>query len=118
VETRLCENLHLSHMWLTLCQNGVYFNWIRIYNKLPSYLKELVESPKMLKITLKVFGISLFLSFGWVLWCQRLTGFVMSLSLSYISFCVALIISVWNVDFYLYLTFKLTCSFVGTFYIE
>jgi hypothetical protein len=42
----------------------------------------------------------------------------MSLSLSYISFCVVSIISVQNVDFYLYLTFKLTSSFVGTFYIE
>jgi hypothetical protein len=42
----------------------------------------------------------------------------MSLSLSYISFCVVLIISVSNIYFYLYLTFKVTCSFVGTFYIE
>jgi hypothetical protein len=58
VETRQCENLHLPHTRLTLCQNGVYFNEIRIYNKLPLYLKELVESPKIFKRTLKKYLVS------------------------------------------------------------
>jgi hypothetical protein len=43
---------------LSLCQKGVYFSGIRIYNKLPSYLKELVESPKIFKRTLKKYLVS------------------------------------------------------------
>jgi hypothetical protein len=58
VETRQRENLHLPHTRLTLCQNGVYFNGIRSYNKLPLYLKELVESPKIFKRTLKKYLVS------------------------------------------------------------
>jgi hypothetical protein len=58
VETRQCENLHLPHMRLTLCQNGVHFNGIRIYNKLPLYLNELVESPQIFKRILKKYLVS------------------------------------------------------------
>jgi hypothetical protein len=119
VETRRCENLHLPHTWLTLCQNGVYFNGVSIYNKLTLYLEELVESPKIFKRTLRKCLVShCCYSLDEFLWCQCLTGFVTSFTLSCVSFCVVLIISVWNVCFYLYLTFKLTRSFVGTFYIE
>jgi hypothetical protein len=53
VKTRQCENLHFPHLRLTLCQNGVHFTGIKIFNKLPSYLKELVRSPKIFKRTLK-----------------------------------------------------------------
>jgi hypothetical protein len=48
----------LRNMRLTLCQNGVYFNGIRIYNKLPLYLKELVESPKIFNRTFKKYLVS------------------------------------------------------------
>jgi hypothetical protein len=58
VEIRQCENLHLPQTRLTLCQNGVYFNGIRIYNKLPLYLKEQVESPKICKGTFKKYLVS------------------------------------------------------------
>jgi hypothetical protein len=53
VKTRQCENLHFPHSQLTLYQNGIYFTGIKIFNKLPSYLKELVGSPKKFKRTLK-----------------------------------------------------------------
>jgi hypothetical protein len=58
VKTRQCENLHSPHLRLTLCQNGVYF---KIFNKSPSYLKELVGTLKIFKRTLKKFSLSLFL---------------------------------------------------------
>jgi hypothetical protein len=58
VETRQGGNLHFPHLRLTLCQNGVYFSGIRIFNKLPSYLKELVESPKIFKRALKKYLVS------------------------------------------------------------
>jgi hypothetical protein len=55
---RLDSVKHLPHTRLTLCQNWVYFSGLRIYNKLPLYLKELVESPKIFKRTLKKYLVS------------------------------------------------------------
>jgi hypothetical protein len=54
VRTRQCENLHYPSAVLTLYQKGVYFMGIKMFNKLPSYLKELVESPKIFKRTLSL----------------------------------------------------------------
>jgi hypothetical protein len=42
VQTRQSDNLHLPTSSLTLYQNGTYFTGIKIFNKLPSELKELV----------------------------------------------------------------------------
>jgi hypothetical protein len=53
VRTRQCENLHFPSVVLTLYQSGVYFMGIQFFNKLPSYLKELVGSPNIFKRTLK-----------------------------------------------------------------
>jgi hypothetical protein len=53
VKTRQCENLDFPHLRLTLYQNGIYFSGIKIFSKLPSYLKELVGSPEKCKRTLK-----------------------------------------------------------------
>jgi hypothetical protein len=53
VRTRQCENLYFPASVLTLYQKGVYSMGIKIVNKLPSHLKELVESPKIFKRTLK-----------------------------------------------------------------
>jgi hypothetical protein len=53
VRTRQCEDLPSPSAVLTLYQNGVYFIGINIFNKLPSYHKELVWSPKIIKRTLK-----------------------------------------------------------------
>jgi hypothetical protein len=55
VKTRQCENLHFPHSRLTLYQNGIHFTGIKIFNKLPSYLKALVGSPKKIKRTLKMY---------------------------------------------------------------
>jgi hypothetical protein len=35
---------------LTLYQNGVYYTGIKIFNKLPPELKELVQAPKILTV--------------------------------------------------------------------
>jgi hypothetical protein len=49
VETRQCENLCLPRTRLTLCQNGVYFIGIRIYNKLLCISKNWLNLLKYLK---------------------------------------------------------------------
>jgi hypothetical protein len=51
-------NLHLPTSSLTLYQNGAYFTGIKIFIKLPSELKELVESPKIFKRTLRRYLVS------------------------------------------------------------
>jgi hypothetical protein len=61
IETRKCANLHFPNTWLTLYQNGVYFTGIKICNKLPSYLKDLVGFSKILKRSLKIFNFPLLL---------------------------------------------------------
>jgi hypothetical protein len=53
VQTRQSDNLHLPTSSLTLYQNGAYFTGIKIFNKLPSELKGLVELPKIFKRTLR-----------------------------------------------------------------
>jgi hypothetical protein len=69
VRTRQCKNLHFLPSVLTLYQNGIYFMGIKLFNKLPSYLKELVGSPKKLKRNLKkILSFSLLLQIGGVLW--------------------------------------------------
>jgi hypothetical protein len=42
---------------------------IKIFNRLPSHLKELVKSPEIFKRALKILNLSLFLQLGGVLWC-------------------------------------------------
>jgi hypothetical protein len=42
VQTRQGDNFHLPTSSLTLYQKGTYFAGIKIFNKLPSELKELV----------------------------------------------------------------------------
>jgi hypothetical protein len=43
------DNLYPPTSSLTLYQNGVYYSGIRILNKLPAELKQLVETPKLKK---------------------------------------------------------------------
>jgi hypothetical protein len=45
--------LHLPSSSLTLYQNGAYFNGIKIFNKLSSELKQLVNFLKKFKTTLR-----------------------------------------------------------------
>jgi hypothetical protein len=49
IQTRQGENLHLPSCSLTLYQNGAYLTGIKIFNKLPSELKQLVNFPKKFK---------------------------------------------------------------------
>jgi hypothetical protein len=58
VQTRQGDNLHLPTSSLTLYQKGTYFAGIKIFNKLPSELKELVESPKIFKRYLRSYLVS------------------------------------------------------------
>jgi hypothetical protein len=59
IETRQCVSLHFPNTQThTLYQNGVYFTGIKIFNKLPTYLKELVGFPKIFKISLKKYLVS------------------------------------------------------------
>jgi hypothetical protein len=57
VQTRQ-GNLHLPTSSITLYQKGTYFAGIKIFNKLPSELKELVESPKIFKRNLRSYLVS------------------------------------------------------------
>jgi hypothetical protein len=53
VQTRHCINLYFPTSSLTLYQNGVYYTGIKIFNKLPSELKELVQMPNIFKRPLR-----------------------------------------------------------------
>jgi hypothetical protein len=53
IGTRQCVNLYFPNTGLALYQNGVYFTGIKIFKKLPSYLKELVGFLKIFKRSLK-----------------------------------------------------------------
>ena len=58
VKTRQGENLNFPLLQLTIYQKGIYFTGIKIFNKLPSYLKELIGSPKKFKRILKKYLVS------------------------------------------------------------
>ena len=53
IRTRQSENLHLPSSSLTVFQNGVYFSGIKIFNKLPLELKQLVEFPRKFKVAVR-----------------------------------------------------------------
>jgi hypothetical protein len=58
VQTRQGDNFHFPISSLTLYQKRTYFAGIKIFNKLPSELKELVESPKIFKRNLRSYLVS------------------------------------------------------------
>jgi hypothetical protein len=58
VKTRHSDNLYPPTSSLTLYQNGVNYSGIRIFNKLPAELKELVEKPKLFKSSLRRYLVS------------------------------------------------------------
>jgi hypothetical protein len=51
--TRQHTNFHLPSVSLTKCQNGVGYLGIKVFNKLPQYLKEEFDNPKKFKQSLK-----------------------------------------------------------------
>jgi hypothetical protein len=53
VQTRHSDNLYFPTSSLTLYQNGVYYTDTKIFNKLPPKLKDLVQTPKIFKSSLR-----------------------------------------------------------------
>jgi hypothetical protein len=53
VQTRYKDTLYFPSSSLSLYQKGVYYTGIKIFNKLPPELKELVQTPKIFKSSLK-----------------------------------------------------------------
>jgi hypothetical protein len=59
--TRQTENLHLSEANLTIYQKCVYYSGIRVYNGLPTDIKDISDSPVKFKTALKHFIFTLLL---------------------------------------------------------
>jgi hypothetical protein len=55
IDMRQHSNLHLLLPNLTAYQKGVYYLGIKIFNVLPSYIKQESNNPKRFKFTLKKF---------------------------------------------------------------
>jgi hypothetical protein len=51
--TRQQQNFHLHSVSLTKCQRGIGFLGVKVFNKLPQYLKEQFDNPKKFKQNLK-----------------------------------------------------------------
>jgi len=51
--TRQHTNFHLPSVSLTKCQKGIGYLGVKVFNKLPKYLKEEFDNPKKFKKSLK-----------------------------------------------------------------
>jgi hypothetical protein len=58
IQTRQRDNLHVPSSSLTVFQNGVYYSGIKLFNKLPVELKQLVGFPKKFKIAVRRYLVS------------------------------------------------------------
>jgi hypothetical protein len=56
--TRQSDNLHFPSSSLTIYQNGAYFTGIKIFNRLPLELKQLVGFPRKCKGALRGYLVS------------------------------------------------------------
>jgi len=45
--------LHLPHVSLTICQRGVFYSGIKVFNALPTTIKDISGNPKKFKVALK-----------------------------------------------------------------
>ena len=54
-QTRQIHDLHMPAAKLLLFQKGVYYSGSKIFNHLPSFIKELASNVKIFKTTLKNF---------------------------------------------------------------
>jgi len=54
IRTRNKSNLHLPISTLSVYQNGTYYNGIRVFNSLPSQIKELCHNRNQFKCALKI----------------------------------------------------------------
>jgi hypothetical protein len=52
-KTKNISNLHLPSSKLTVSQRGPYYSGIKAFNKLPTYVKNLLQTKKQLKRALK-----------------------------------------------------------------
>jgi hypothetical protein len=52
INTRLISNLYLTSANLTVCQKGVYYSGIKIYNYLPAAIKDLSGDKNKFKLAL------------------------------------------------------------------
>ena len=55
LDTTQRNNLYLPQTNLTICQKGVYYSGIKIFNNLPSEIKNVAGNQKKFKIALKKF---------------------------------------------------------------
>ena len=55
IDTRQRNNLYLPQANLTICQKGVYYSGIKIFNNLPLEIKNVAGNLKKFKIVLKQF---------------------------------------------------------------
>jgi hypothetical protein len=55
IQTRQIPDLHIPASNLLLFQKGVYYSGSKIFNHLPSFIKELASNVKIFKTTLKNF---------------------------------------------------------------
>jgi hypothetical protein len=53
--TRQHINFYLPSVSLTKCQKGIGFSGVKVFNKLPQYLKEEFDNPKKFKQSLKYY---------------------------------------------------------------
>jgi len=53
LDTTQRNNLYLPQTNLTICQKGVYYSGIKIFNNLPSEIKNVAGNQKKFKIALK-----------------------------------------------------------------
>jgi len=50
VDTRQCANFHQLSVNLTKYQKGVYYLGVKVFNKLPTYIKIESDNPKKFKL--------------------------------------------------------------------
>ena len=55
INTRLNNNLHVPPANLTVYQRGVYYSGIKIFNHLPTTIKNLSDNKKKFQIALRKF---------------------------------------------------------------
>jgi hypothetical protein len=55
ISTRQHTNLHQPTLNLTGYQQGIYYSGVRVYNNLPSHIKQLLDDPKNFELQLKKF---------------------------------------------------------------
>jgi len=55
IDTRQHANFHQPSMKLTKYQKGVYYLGVKVFNKLPNYIKIWSDNPKKFKLVLQKF---------------------------------------------------------------